>query len=249
MSDVSLVDLEARIKQIPGVLGCVILSNGGGAPSEVQAFSRVGLQPEVLEGLIQAEIERAGVGDMVKDIHVFELDAESFFGDRESLLRAAEVAEQEARSRGPISLDDAVAGAEEARGPSVGQPAKLERRPILHRVILTSSSSGRAEAEVSLRGEREQVVGSAQGEKTAYGLAVVAEATLKACGALLPGFEVELLGASLVSVVGEQAVISLVRVSEEHDLLGCALLRNGPATDAAVRATLDAVNRILTSSP
>jgi hypothetical protein len=111
-------------------------------------------------------------------------------------------------------------------------------------VILTSSS-GTAQAEVALRDKSAEVVGSAQGEKTAYGLAVVAEATLKACQSLVPGLDVELRGASLVAVVGEQAVIALVRLDEQQDLLGCALLRNGPATDAAVRSTLDAVNRVL----
>ncbi len=243
MTDASLIDLEMRIKELPGVLGCVILSSGGGPPYEVQAFSRVGLQPEVLEGLIQAEIDRAGLANGLSDIHVFELDAESFFGDRESLQRAAEVAEQEARSRGPISLDG---GGHKHEQSAPSSRSALDSRPVLQRVILTSSS-GRAEAEVSLQGARE-VVGSAQGEKTAYGLAVVAEATLKACSALVSHLEVELRGASLVSVVGEQAVIVLVRLGEEQDLLGCALLRNGPATDAAVRATLDAVNRVLTYS-
>jgi hypothetical protein len=141
-----------------------------------------------------------------------------------------------------------VAGTElhelQAHGPL---PGSLEKRPILHRVIL-SSTTAHAEAEVSLQGPGDEVIGNATGEKTAYGLAVVAEATLKACGELVPGFEVELKGASLVTVVGEQAVVSLVRVRGYEDLLGCALLRNGPASDATVRATLDAVNRVLTNS-
>jgi hypothetical protein len=254
LSDASLVDLESRIKRLPGVLGCVILSNSEGEPSEIQAFSRVGLEPDVLEGLIRDEVNRSGVQTSVKHIHVFELEAESFFGDRESLLRAAEVAEQDARTRGPIS--------EPAEPPPSGPtaaselqelqahtpvPGSLARRPILHRVIL-SSTTAQSEAEVSLQGPQEEVVGAASGEKTAYGLAVVAEATLKACAELVPEFEVELRGASLVSVVGEQAVVSLVRVRGYENLLGCALLRNGPASDATVRATLDAVNRVLTNN-
>lgn len=247
MSDSSLVDLEGRIKQLPGVLGCVILANADGRPSEIQAFSRVGLESDVLEGLIQAEVERSGVEDSVKHIHVFELEAESFLGDRGSLQREAEIAEQEARTRGPVS-QGSFAGSElhelQAHAPL---PGSLERRPILHRVIL-SSTTAHAEASVSLQGPGEEVVGAASGEKTAYGLAVVAEATLKACGALVPEFDVELRGASLVTVVGEQAVVSLVRVRGFEDLLGCALLRTGPASDATVRATLDAVNRVLTNS-
>jgi hypothetical protein len=246
LSDASLVDLESRIKQLPGVLGCVILSNAKGAPSEIQAFSRAGLESDVLEGLIQAEITRSGVEGSVKHIHVFELDAETYFGDRDSLQKAADAAEHQARERGPIS-DQEMAGNElqdiQAHGPL---PGSLQRRPILHRVLL-SSTTVHAEAEVALQGHGEEVVGAATGEKTAYGLAVVAEATLKACGELVPGFDVELRGASLVTVVGQQAVVALVRVRGYEDLLGCALLRSGPASDATVRATLDAVNRILTS--
>jgi hypothetical protein len=114
--------------------------------------------------------------------------------------------------------------------------------------VILSSTTQHAEASVALQGPGQEVVGAASGEKTAYGLAVVAEATLKACGELVPEFDVELRGASLVTVVGEQAVVSLVRVRGYEDLMGCALLRNGPASDATVRATLDAVNRVLTSS-
>ena len=246
MSDASLVELEARIKQLPGVLGCVILSNAEGAPSEIQAFSRTGLEPDALEGLIQAEVVRSGVEDSVRHIHVFELDAETYFGDRDSLQRAAEVAEQAARAAGPANERREAAGTElhdlQSHGPIAGG---LERRPVIHRVIL-SSTTAHAEAEVSLSGSGEEVIGAATGEKTAYGLAVVAEATLKACAELVPGFDVELRGASLVTVVGEQAVVTLVRVRGYEDLLGCALLRNGPASDAIVRATLDAVNRVLT---
>jgi hypothetical protein len=246
LSEPSLVELEARIKQLPGVLGCVILANPDGQPSEIQAFSRVGHESDVLEGLIQSEVEKFGAHDSVKHIHVFELEAESFFGDRESLQKAAEVAEQQARDRGPVATES-FAGSElhelQAHAPL---PGSLERRPILHRVIL-SSTTQHAEASVALQGPDQEVVGAASGEKTAYGLAVVAEATLKACGELVE-FDVELRGASLVTVVGEQAVVCLVRVRGYEDLLGCALLRNGPASDATVRATLDAVNRVLTTS-
>jgi hypothetical protein len=80
LSESSLVDLEARIKQLPGVLGCVILANPDGRPSEIQAFSRAGHESDVLEGLIQSEVEKFGAQESVKHIHVFELEAESFFG-------------------------------------------------------------------------------------------------------------------------------------------------------------------------
>ncbi|MEA2499695.1 MAG: hypothetical protein QOH26_2100 [Actinomycetota bacterium] len=246
MSDADLVDLESRIKQLPGVLGCVILSNPDGSPSEIQAFSRAGHEPDVLEGLIQAEVAKAGVEESVRHIHVFELDSETYVGDRDTLHRAAEVAQRQAEARGPAlereSFSDELHDLQ-SHGPL---PGSLEKRPILHRVLL-SSTTAHAEAEVSLQGRNEEVSGVATGEKTAYGLAVVAEATLKACSELVSGLDVELRGASLVTVVGEQAVVSLVRVRGYEDLMGCALLRNGPASDATVRATLDAINRVLTT--
>jgi hypothetical protein len=49
-------------------------------------------------------------------------------------------------------------------------------------------------------------------------------------------------GASLVSILGREAVLVLVKI-DDLETVGAALLRDGPATEAAVRATLDAVNR------
>jgi hypothetical protein len=85
----------------------------------------------------------------------------------------------------------------------------------------------------------------ARGAKTLHGLKVVAEATLDACSQLVQTFDVELRGASLIAVAGQEAAVVLVRTAGGHDLVGSALLRNGPASEATVRATLDAVNRIL----
>lgn len=235
MATEPLVQLESTIKQLPGVLGCVILASPDGSAAEIQAFARAGLAREAVEGLIASEIERVGLGDKMTAIHVFELDAESVFGDRQSLERAAEVAEQEARVRGPLTPRE-----ERPRPDPWRNEGALDSRPTLQRVVLTATSHT-SEAEVSLG----DVVGTASGEKTLHGLAVVGEATLQACGMLVPDFEVELLGASLVGVVGHEAVMVLVRLADAHDLLGAALLRNGPASEATVRATLDAVNRVL----
>lgn len=236
MADQRLLDLENTIKELPGVLGCVILTDGESSAAEVQAFARVGLDRDAVEALIASEAERQGLGDSIQVIHVFELDAESMFGDRGTLQRAAEMAEQDARARGPLTkgLDPA---------PEVVGFQPLDARPVIRRVVL-SSVSGATEAEVSLAGDQ-QVVGQATGEKTLHGLKVVAEATLHACDQLVEGFSVELRGASLVSVVGEEAVLVVVRRSNGQDLLGSALLREGPASEATVRATLDAVNRFL----
>jgi len=248
MAQSQLIDLEMTIKQLPGVLGCVILANADGTAGEIQAFSRTGLDREAVEGLIVAEVERVGLSDHLRTIHVFELDAESLFGDRQSLERAAELAEQEARARGPLATDleeaDGDEGAPKRAGDGWSELRGLEVRPSVQRVVLSASSLV-SQAEVALAAEPgSDVVGSASGEKTPHGLKVVAEATLDACAKLVPGFRVELRGASLVNVVGEEAVIVLVR-APQGDLVGSALLRSGAASEAAVRATLDAVNRFL----
>lgn len=230
-----LVQLETTIKQLPGVLGCVILASPDGSAAEIQAFIRVGIAREAVEGLIASEIERVGLGDRMTSINVFELDAESVVGDRESLQRAAGVAAHEVRSEAPQIVEEP---------PILPEPWTIDkglgRRPTVQRVVL-SATSQTSEAEVELG----DVVGTASGEKTLHGLAVVGQATLRACKMLVADFDVELLGASLVSVVGHEAVMVLVRVGSGQHLLGSALLRDGPASEATVRATLDAVNRLL----
>lgn len=238
MADRRLLELESTIKQLPGVLGCVILTDGGSTLAEIQAFARTGLDRDTVEALISSEAHRAGLGESIQVIHVLQLDPGATSEDRVTLQQAAEIAEEEARARGPITKDL------EAAPPKVAIH-QLDRRPSVAQVVL-SSVSGATEAEVSLGGES-QVVGQARGEQTIHGLRVVAEATLRACAKLLEeGVSLELRGASLVSVVGEEAVLVLVRLSTGQDLLGCALLRQGPASEATVRATLDAINRLIT---
>lgn len=243
MADPTLVELESAIKKLPGVLGCVILSDKDGAPSEIQAFTHVGTESAGIEESIAAEVSDRGLAGSLRQVFVFELEAESHFGDRETLERAAELAEQEARTRGPrfdasreLRSLQAVPGPDAKGGPT--------NRPPLLRVNFTSSHLT-SEAEVALGGEGSEVVGAAKGEKTPHGLKVLAQATLDAVDQLIGTSKIELLGASLVSVVGEEAVLVVVREAGGTEMLGGALVREGPVTEAAVRATLDAVNRRL----
>ncbi len=231
-----LLDLETTIKNLPGVLGCVILTNPQGDASEIQAFTRMGADQAQIQSEILAEVARRGLDNSVRQVFVFELEAESHFGDRESLERAAELAEQDARSKGPVTAGTAwIAPAE----PDVTSRS----RPFLHRVVLTAST-WQSEAEVAL-GAHDEAIGQAVGEKTPHGLKVLADATLEAVAKLVPEVTFSMLGASLVSVLGKEAI--LVRVYEEGgpETIGAALVRNGPVPEAAVRATLDAINRRL----
>lgn len=245
MAESALLDLESQIREVDGVLGCVILVSPEGSAGEIQVFTERGRDKQAVEHAIAERVDTAGLGKTLRVIHVFELEADSHFGDRETLQRALEVAEQEARIRGPLApIDEREEGPIGVVGTRWDASQGLDHRPVLQRVIL-SSSGAHAEAEVSLEmSELHEVTGSATGEKTPHGLSVIAEATLQACGQLVEGFDAELVGASFVTLSGSEAILALVDAGG-HQLLGAALVRNAPATEASVRATLDAVNRIL----
>jgi hypothetical protein len=238
-----LVALEGSLKALPGVLGCVILTDREGAPSEIQAFSRRGTDQQAIQDQIQAEFAARGLAGNLRQVYVFELDAESHFGDRETLQRAAELAEQDARTKGPRSSADKRLVSLHTVVAEPGTASK-ERPPLLR--VSFSSTSVESEAEVALGSGSSEVVGQAVGEKTPHGLMVLAEATLEAVAKLVGEERLRLIGASLVNIVGEEAVLVLVKEDDGAEMLGGALIRGGPVTEAAVRATLDAVNRRLT---
>ena len=241
--DVQLDELEQAIRQLPGVLGCVILRGVDGQPSEIQAFTQVGTDRDAVQGLILEEISRLDLGSPVSQVFVFELEAESYFGDLESLERAAEFAEQEARSRGPLA--EAVAEPMEAAVQQAGTAGGTSvTRPALRRVSL-SSSSFKAQAEVALGGPGTEVLGQASSEKTPHGLKVLADATLGAVAKIVPDVAFRLKTAALVNVSGQEAILVIVQEDGAADTIGAALTRGGPLPETAVRATLDAVNRRL----
>jgi hypothetical protein len=252
MDQVDLDDLESAIKQLPGVLGCVILRNSDGNPSEIQAFTRVGTDRDSVQSQILSQIANRDMGSPVSQVFVFELEAESYFGDLESLERAAEFAEQEAVSKGPLTPaggEEAVTQAQPSGAPVQLRPAgRSDSRPALRRVALTSSS-WTSQAEVALGGPDNEVVGQASSEKTPHGLKVLAEATLEAVRSLVTEVEFKLKTAALVTVGGQEAVLVIVQEENKFDVLGAALTRGGPVTETCVRATLDAVNRRLANIP
>ena len=245
-SQIDLEDLESLIKQLPGVLGCVILRSSDGSPSEIQAFTQVGTDRDVVQSQILSAIADLDLGSPVSQVFVFELEAESYFGDLESLERAAEFAEQEALSRGPLSETAAPEQDLEAatKKESAQKPIEMAARPALRRVALTSSS-WKSQAEVALGSPGNEVVGQSSSEKTPHGLKVLAEATLEAVRTLVPEVEFKLRAAALVTVSSQEAVLVVVQEEGKFDVLGAALTRGGPVTETCVRATLDAVNRRL----
>lgn len=240
MAETDIQDLETAIKQMEGVLGCVVLHGSDGRPSEIQAFTRTGTDRDAIQSRILEEVATRDFGDQMSQIFVFELEEESYFGDLESLERAVEFAEQEARAQGP-SVRGPDAAPASLRTP--GDPEGKQRARV--RRVALSSSSWTSEAVVALGEEGNEVVGQATAEKTPHGLKVLAEATLEAAGKLTGGdHEFGIKSASLVNVGGSEAVLVVV-LDAGQDMLGAALTRGGPVTEATVRATLDAINRRL----
>jgi len=236
-------DFESTIKAIPGVLGCVIIASHEGNPSEIQAFTTTGTDRDEIQSRILEEMASRDFGDQNSRVYVFELSAESYFDDLESLERQVEFAEQEARAAGPIGDGSAPEPPVPTDAPATG--ATGVTRPRVRRVSL-SSSSWTSEAVVALGQEDNEVVGQASSEKTPHGLKVVADATLEAASKIA-GADVtfKVKSASLVNVGGQEAVLVLV-LENDQDMLGAALTRGGPLHEATVRATLDAINRRLT---
>jgi hypothetical protein len=239
VGDIDLVELEGSIKKLPDVLGCVILTDSDGHATEIQAFTRSGSDQESVHKAIVDTATFSGVGEELRQVLVFELEAESIFGDRESLERAAELAEQEARARG-LQWEP---GPPLPHEPQTRDITGLAFRPPLKRVVV-SSSAWKTHAEVVLGDDdSEEVMGSSSGDKTPHGLKVLAQATLDAVTSLVGETDFYLEGASLVSVVGQEAVLVILRLHDGLEVLGAALVRDGPVSEAAVRATLDGLNR------
>lgn len=120
-------------------------------------------------------------------------------------------------------------------------------RPYLGRVQL-SSTTWQSSAEVTLSDGSGEVVGRASSPKTPLSLKVVAEATVDAIKKLRRQNGLVLKGASLAQVVGEESVIVIVS-DQSCEMIGAALVKDGPIAHAAVKATLDALNRRLTGGP
>jgi hypothetical protein len=244
MAEHDLSAFEAAVKRVPGVLGCVVLANPDGTPAEVQAFTKAGVDRDAVESAIVDEAARRGMDAGIGQTFVFELDAEPSDSDSASLEEAAGLAEQEARSKGPLGVLHAlgtlhsIAASGPAPGEAAGSPARL---PV--RRVQLSSSSWASDAQVTLGAGGGEVTGTASGDKSEHGLRVVAEATLQAVAQLGAGSGFALKGVQLANAFGRETVLVLVQLDGGTDVLGAALVRTAPVTEAAVRATLDAINR------
>jgi hypothetical protein len=232
----ALLELEARIKAVPGVLGCVILADANGRPVEIQAFTRAGEDRTAVRDRIEVEVAGLEPGASPDRVLVFELETESLLGGPDALRQAELLAELEALTH------------ERADDPA-GQPADASSsavadRPVLRRVVSLLTTSPRG-AEVFLGSTSREVVGRAVGEEAAHGLGVVADAALDAVHKLIGRDAIfTSKGVWVTEALGRQVVLSFVE-SVEGEVVGAALVRSGSLSEATVRATLDSVNRRL----
>jgi hypothetical protein len=230
-----LTGLEASIRQVDGVLGCVILLNPTRAAYEIHAFTRTGVDSGAVEVAIAERAEAHPLKESLSRIFLFELDAGSDPQDRDLLRRAAEPGPEPQQ---PTSMHFPRAARRDRRAMPAG------KRPLLVEVSL-APSIGRSIARVALEQGARRVTGEATGELTAQGLEFLADATLDAVANLLRSGAFRCAGASLVEVAGESVVVVVVGEDDGLQLVGAALVRAGSVTETAVRATLDAVNRRL----
>jgi hypothetical protein len=226
MADQDLYAFEAAVKQMPGVLGCVVLPNPDGTPAEIQAFTEAGLSSDEVQSAIHERAGERGLDSALGQVFVMALEAEAHARDDESLMRAAELAEQEARARGPLGVLHALGTLHSLveTSPEVASSAPRTGRPPFRSDTLVSTAWA-SEAEVTLELEGRDVVGRATGDKTPHGLPVIAEATLDAVKQLGDDCSFDLVGASLISTMGRDAVVVVVREPSALEGLGAALVR------------------------
>ncbi|MEO7804259.1 MAG: hypothetical protein ABIS18_07730 [Actinomycetota bacterium] len=125
-----------------------------------------------------------------------------------------------------------------------------EARPSIRHVSVASSSTDATAslAHVNLVWEGYESEGTGTARRTSHGLRLVAATTLESIQAFVGRKGLfSLDSASLVEVMERQVVMVIVSTGRStYDLsVGAALVREAPIYDAAVRATLDAVNRRL----
>lgn len=226
-------DLESEIRAIPGVVSAVVFGDRAGRPIEVQAFTFSGTsQPEVRKQIAGALTRRGHIQDTERVV-VFELAGEP------------------TRSRpGLPNVQGALTDWPQPKvssQSSAAAPRRSKRRPRIGKISLAGNGPN-AEASVQLIFNGKEAEGLGRARKTTYSLRVTAAATLEAAQALIgqPGL-LALEGVSLVEVLRRRMVIVLAHsaLAGGRFVVGASLVGDGPVHAAAVRASLDAVNRQL----
>ncbi len=222
------VAAEQSIRQLPGVVGVAMFALGGDEPSELQVFTATGVPVDETRQQVMAMLEQHQIAASIERVYVFPLT-----------------------QRLTEELGDVHEGAGAAAG-TIREPAPTpgDGRVTFRRVVL-STERGQSEAQVRLRHRGDEHGGSAVGPTTAHNLDLTARATIDAIESVLGREELlQVMGAALLDVFGRHAVCVVVSTSDDpgREFLGACLVGDAPVHEAAVRATLDAVNRQLAPS-
>jgi hypothetical protein len=237
--------IEAEIRAIDGVIGAVIFNDPSGSPVEIQAFTKAGtLEREVRKSIGDV---LAGYGKLggPERVYVFEL--------AESGLEGPHVGAPNVEVAIPKQItvpQPRPAAPEPAPAPQSTSTSRSEvgaRRPKIGKILL-SSNGPTSQANVSLVLDGLEAEGTGRGRKTAFALRVTSATTLEAAQTLIGEKGIFTLeGVSLVEILSQQVVVALVHSSLGNGngrlLVGASLVGDAPIYEAAVRATLDAVNR------
>lgn len=246
-------DLKAAIKRIPGVLESAIFPDHAGHPIEIQVWIRADASERGIRLDISKTLTEFGQLQENERIYVFELTSTS--PDPKKARPVGRI--QDMPPRAEVTTTQGAATEEAAtesipEQPVTGEPIlpqKEAKRAKIGKISLSSSTSA-AHADVSLIVDRREAAATGEGPRTPYALRVTAATTLESVHALMGidgGFE--LVGVSLIEVMEERMVVVVV---ESHlrgggKLLGSTLVGDLQVYEATVKATLDAVNRQLSS--
>lgn len=207
--------LQELERAIGGLADVVAVISSGDEPVELQVFTASGSDQREVRAGVRQVLGRSSVTARDVRVLVFEL------------------------------AEDAAVGV--AGDPYVVEPVATDGRGRVRigRVVLASEDRHSA-VTVNLDGPSRDGEGTAEAATTPHNLHVTAEATLDALATLTGyGVSARVEAAGLVALGGRQAVCVVVDVAGTGEVVGACLVGETPVHEAAVRATLDAVNRLV----
>lgn len=209
------LEVESRIRGLDGVVAVTLLTDELGEPSEVQVFTA----PTVDTGRLREEIA-----------HILRVELPGPQIELAVLALSADVREEPAvlaTERRARIADD------------IAQRVEIRR-------VLAASVKDRSAVQVILGHRGRQASGFARDGMGRRGVELAARATVDAVESLLgrPGW-LQLLGAVVGQEFGRSTITVLVSTNgpEASELMGATVSGELPFHEAAVRATLDAINR------
>ena len=259
----TLDDLERTARSVRGVLGAVAVADEDDVVTELQVFTAAGTDLDRLRDRV-AEAVRTLAGEV--PVYVFELAVETHMrehagtvtastGDEEPPADDEELAASDEEQHAPAMASN---GKGNGKGNGNGNEAAAGRaqaesgaglRATIGSIALDRGADD-ASASVEIRLRSAAASGRAAGSIVLPDtLRLVAAATVDAVGTLIGApkrYVVERVEQAQIG--GQTAVLVLVhRRDDERILLGACLLRTLWIHEAVVRATLDALNRQMTT--